>query len=110
MTESTQHTATDRGPALNAACLEDLLSRQIDRLRQYDLDAAMACAEQAEPIAAELTRSGFLDKPENADLKGRIQSLYRELTLMLASQQQEVSGKLDQIRDGLKTLGAYANR
>lgn len=101
-------TTTDRGPALNAAYLEDLLSRQIDRLKSYDLDAAMACAEQAEPLAAELTQTGFLDQPENAELKGRIQSLYRELMLIIASQRDEVSGKLDQIRNGLKTLGKYA--
>ncbi|HDS84038.1 MAG TPA: hypothetical protein ENN97_02430 [Phycisphaerales bacterium] len=104
------HTTTDRGPAMNAACLEDLLNRQIDRLRRYDLDAAMACAEQAEPIAAELMRSGFLDRPENAELKSRIQSLYRELMLVIASERQEVSDKLAQIRNGIKAFERYAEK
>ena len=95
---------------MNAACLEDLLGRQIDRLKCYDLDGAMACAEQSESIAAELTRSGFLEQSENAELKTRIQSQYRELMLIIASQRQEVSDKLDQIRNGLKTLGMYAGK
>jgi hypothetical protein len=102
-------TTTDRRAALNAACLEDLLNRQIDRLRCYDLDAAMVCAEQAEAIAADLTRSGFLEKPENAELKSHIRSLYRELMLVIASERKEVADKLDQIRSGIKTLSAYAN-
>lgn len=108
----TAHRRENFGAPIQSICdgLARIADRFAERLRQYDLDAAMACAEQAEPIAAALTRSGFLDNPGKADLKSRIQSLYRELTLMLASQQQEVSGKLDQIRDGLKTLGAYGGK
>ena len=100
----------DKGPSLTAAYLEELLIRQIDRLKQYDLDAAMCYAEESEPIAAELTRTGFLEQPDNAASKARVQSLYRELTLVIASQRQEVSDKLDQIRNGLKTLGSYAGK
>jgi hypothetical protein len=84
--------------------------RQIERLRQYDLDAAVAYAEQSEPAAAELMRTEFLEQPENAEIKGRIRSLYREVTLIIASQRQEVSDKLEQIRSGLKTLGTYAEK
>ena len=106
MTQSTP----DKGTAMTAAYLEELLSRQIDRLKQYDLDAAMGYAEESEPIAAELTRTGFLEQPGNAAARARVQSLYRELTLVIASQRQEVSDKLDQIRSGLKTLGTYAGK
>jgi hypothetical protein len=106
MTQSTP----DKGTAMTAAYLEELLSRQIDRLKQYDLDAAMGYAEESEPIAAELTRTGFLEQPGNAVARARVQSLYRELTLVIASQRQEVSDKLDQIRNGLKTLGTYAGK
>ena len=102
--------ALDKGAAMTAAYLEELLGRQIDRLKTYDLDTAMRCAEESEPIAAELTRTGFLEQPENAAARARVQSLYRELTLVLASQRQEVSDKLDQIRSGLKSLTAYAGK
>ncbi|NLW83473.1 MAG: hypothetical protein GXY41_03565 [Phycisphaerae bacterium] len=106
MTQST----TDNGPALTAAYLEELLGRQIERLKTYDLDAAVAMAEESEPVAAELMRTEYLKQPENSETKARIRSLYRELTLIIASQRQDVSDKLDQIRDGLKTLGTYAGK
>lgn len=100
----------DKGPALTAAYLEELLTRQIDRLKHYDLDAAVAYAEESDPVAAELMRTEFLEQPENSDIKARIRSLYREVTLIIASQRQDVSDKLGQIRNGLKTLGTYADR
>ena len=105
----TQQTA-DKGAAMTAAYLEELLTRQIDHLKQYDLDAAVSYAEESDPVASELMRTGFLEQPENSQAKARIRSLYRELTLVIASQRQEVSSKLDQIRNGLKTLGSYAGR
>ena len=95
---------------IRAVYLEELLLRQIDRLRSYDLDAAMAYAEEAEAVAAEVTAGGVLNLPANAELKKRIETLYRELTLIIASQRQEVADKLDQIRDGIKTLSAYAGK
>ncbi len=100
----------DKGTAMTAGYLEDLLTRQIDRLKQYDLDAAMACAEESRAVADRLTDSGFLERPENADRKERIGALYRELMLVIASERQEVSDKMIQIRDGLKTLGTYAGK
>jgi len=101
---------TQKDALTRAVYLEELLLRQIDRLRSYDLDAAMAYAEQAEPVAAEVTAGGVLNLPQNADLKKRIESLYRDLTLIIASQRQEVADKLEQIRDGIKTLSAYAGK
>jgi len=105
----TQQT-TDRGPMLTAAYMEELLTRQIDCLKNYDLDAAIRYAEESEQASAELTRSGILELPENAAIKDRIQSLYRELCLIIASQRQDVSDKLSQIRNGLRTLGTYARK
>lgn len=105
----TQQT-TDRGPLLTAAYMEELLTRQIDRLKNYDLDAAIRYAEESEQVSAELTGSGILEQPENAAIKDRIQSLYRELCLVIASQRQEVSDKLSQIRNGLRTLGTYSEK
>jgi hypothetical protein len=105
----TQQT-TDRGPLLTAAYMEELLSRQIERLKNYDLDAAIRCAEESEKVSAELIRSGILEQPENTEIKERIQSLYRQLCLIIASQRQEVADKLEQIRSGLKTLGTYSGK
>lgn len=106
----TKKQAASDDAAMKAVYLEELLIRQVDRLRTYDLDTAMAYAEESEAVAADVTASGVLNRPENAELKKRVESLYRELTLMIASQRQEVAGKLQQIRDGIKTLNTYAGK
>lgn len=93
-----------------ACYVEDLLSRQIERLRKYDLDGAMRLAEEAQPIADRLAQGREMNRPGVQHLQQRIQGLYRELCLVIASQRQEVSDKLGQIRTGLKTLGTYAQR
>lgn len=105
-----QKTNETKDALTRAIYLEELLMRQVDRLRSYDLDAAMAYAEEAETVAAEVTAGGILNQPAHAALKMRIETLYRDLTLMIASQRQEVADKLDQIRDGIKTLNTYAGK
>lgn len=102
--------AADTQAAQMAAYVEDLLCRQIERLKTYDLDGAMRLAQEAQPLAETLTREKLLSAPELAGHKARIQGLYKELCLVIASQRQEVSDKLSQIRTGLKTLGTYAGK
>lgn len=93
-----------------AAYLEDLLFRQIQRLKQYDLEASIKLAEESQSIADTLTAAQVLERPGFESRRDRIQALYQELCLVIASQRQEVSDKLGQIRTGLKTLGKYAEK
>lgn len=90
------------------AYLEDLLTRQILRLRQYDLEGSIKLAEESQPIADTLTSGKILERPVFTEQRDRIHNLYQELCLVIASQRQEVSDKLGQIRTGLKTLVKYA--
>lgn len=92
------------------AYLEELLTRQIERIRTYDLDGAMKLADESQRLATTVTRQRILAKPEFVDQKNRIQGLYKELCLVIASQRQEVQDKLSQIRLGLKTLGKYSGK
>lgn len=92
------------------AYLEDLLTRQIARLKQYDIEGAMQLAEESERISEMVSRSGILHRPAFEEQSGRIEGLYKELCLQIASQRQEVSDKLEQIRTGMRTLGAYAGK
>lgn len=92
------------------AYLTDLLQRQLEKLRQYDLDGASRLAEESRPISERIARAGLLERPEYASQKKRIQGLYQDLCLVIAAERQEVAEKLRQIREGLRTLGAYANR
>ena len=93
-----------------AEYLEYLLSRQAERLRRYDLDGALSLAEESATIAEKVTGGGILNLKGSEQLKKRIEQLYKEICLMIASQRQEVSGKLEQIRTGLRALGTYAGK
>lgn len=88
--------------------LENLLMRQVERLRKYDLDGATELGEEANRVAAAISREKILERPEFSENRWRIEKLYKDLGLIIASERQEVSEKLRQIRMGLKTLGAYS--
>lgn len=89
--------------------LEYLLHRQVEKLRQYDLDKAVVLAEESAGIADKLTQTRLLDEPDMRDQRGRIQKLYQQISLTIASERQEVGDKLKAIRDSLKVLGAYSS-
>jgi len=89
--------------------LEDLLKRQIEKLRKYDLDSAIVLAEEANNIAMTLGQASILDQPEYSDDKWRIQKLYKDLGLIIAAERQEVAVKLQAIRKGMRALGVYGD-
>lgn len=90
--------------------LENMLMRQADKLRKYDLDGASVIAEETTVIAEELNRLGVLNRPEFADRKRRLEQMYRDICLIIADQRQEVSDKMTQIRQGLKAVSGYAGK
>lgn len=87
--------------------LEKLLTAQIEKLRSYNLESSLRFAEQAGVVSQQIAKTGLLEKPEFASHKERIENIYRELELVIATEQDNVSNKLRQVRKGLKTLGAY---
>jgi hypothetical protein len=87
--------------------LEDLLIRQIERIRQYDLDNALSLAEEANECAEALGQNKILDQPEYSDDRFRIKQLYKDIELIISAERQEVADKLKQIRKGIKALGIY---
>lgn len=93
-----------------ALYLEDLLVRQVEKLRKYDLDGAMRIAGETEPLAQRLAEDRVLDRPEMAETRRRIQGLYKEVCLTIAAERDEVADKLRQIREGLRTLSAYGGK
>ncbi len=88
--------------------LENILMRHLERLRNYDLDGAMLLAEEANDLALKIGEAKVLERPEFTEDKNRILSLYNEIGLIIASERDEVAGKLKSIRKGIKTLGAYS--
>ena len=93
-----------------AMYLEDLLRRQIEKLRRYDLDGSLKLAEESDSVSRELVQNNVLGRPEFAQQREKISSLYREIQLVISSMRNEVSGKLDQIRTGIATLSKYVEK
>ncbi len=91
------------------AYLETILTRQIERIRKYDLDTALELGEEANKLAYELGKSKILKKPEYADEKFRIHRLYKEIGLIISSERAEVGEKLKQVRQGIKALELYGD-
>jgi len=89
--------------------LETLLTKQLERLRRYDLDGAIVLAEEAGKVSAALVRNKVLERPAFAEKRRRIMDLYRQLDLVIASERAEVAEKLMAIRKGIRALGAYGS-
>ncbi|MBN1818500.1 MAG: hypothetical protein JW828_14150 [Sedimentisphaerales bacterium] len=85
--------------------LENLLIRQLEKLRKYDLDAAIVLAEEANTVAMALAREKVLDQPSHIEHRRRIQKLYRDISLVISTERSEVAQKLSAIRKGIKVLG-----
>ena len=92
------------------AYLEDLLLRQLEKLRKYDLDKAVQIAEESQAISEQVAKQGLLDRPEYQAERKRIQGLYQDLCLVIASEREEVSEKLKQIREGIRALSKYGGK
>lgn len=92
------------------AYLSDLLERQLEKLRKYDLDGAVGLAEESHRVSGEVARQGLLDRPQYAAQKQKIQGLYEDLCLVIAAERQEVSEKLKQIREGIRALSKYGKQ
>jgi len=101
---------TDETARQMTAYLVDLMKRQIQKLQQYDLDAAMKIAEESQSLSDQITQAAVLSRPGFEEQRGQIQGLSRELCLVIVSQRQEVSDKLGQIRTGLRTLETYSGK
>lgn len=89
--------------------LEELLVRQIERIRRYDLDAALDLAEESNQLAEAISQNEVLSRPGFEDEKFRIHRLYKDLDMIIETERSEVADKLKQIRQGIKTLSAYGN-
>ena len=89
--------------------LENILTRQLEKVRKYDLDGAVVLAEEANEIAAVLGSDGLLKRPEYSDQRRKIEKLYKDISLIIATEREEVSDKLKVIRKGIKTLGIYGD-
>ncbi len=85
--------------------LENTLIEHLEKLRDYDIDGAMPLAEEANRLSLDIGGAGILDRAEFDDERKHIDKLYAEIGLAITGKRQEVSEKLQEIRQGLETLG-----
>lgn len=108
MSSTQNQTATDYKAMVDY--LEHLLTRQTDRLRSYDIDGACAVADEATPLAEQISQNQILNQPQFAEQRRRLQQQYKDICLIIADQRQEVADKMKQIRDGLRVLEGYSGK
>ncbi len=89
--------------------LESTLAEHLEKLRDYDIEGAMPLAEEASRLSLEIGSAGILGRAEFDDERKRIDELYGEIGLVITGKRQEVSDKLDEIREGIETLSESAD-
>lgn len=87
--------------------LVELLEKQIALTRRGGFAAVLQLAGQCEPLVAKITAAGLLEKPEHKTVKDRLAGLYRDLQMLLSTQQSAVAEQLKSVRKGKKTLAIY---
>ncbi len=88
--------------------LESTLVEHLEKLREYDIDGAMPLAEEASSLSQDIAGARLFDKAEFNDERRRIDDLYAEIGLVITGKRQEVSDKLEEVREGIETLSTTA--
>jgi len=87
--------------------LGNLLEKQIELARRGSLTGLEQLAGRCEPLVAEIVAAGLFEKPEHKTAKDRLAGLYRDLQMLLSTQQSAVAEQLKSVRKGKKTLAIY---
>ncbi|MCU0916309.1 MAG: hypothetical protein MUC88_17365 [Planctomycetes bacterium] len=99
-------------PAVGGArvldCLQELLARQLELVRQGDLIAAAQLAEETGRQVQAVVEARAHEAPGTAAQRQRLEHLYGDLCLALKAQRAETSAALNELRRGLRVLNAYS--
>jgi len=88
--------------------LQRALARQLELVRQGDLNAAaQLCDETGRRVQAVVT-AGAHEAPGTAPRRQQIERLYGDLCLALTAQRAETSAALNALRRGMRVLNAYS--
>ena len=97
----------DSGHMQTIDYLQDVIARQIEKVKSYDIDGAMKLGEEANSLAENINRQKLFDMPQFSNKRKEVDALYSNLGLVINSQRSEIAEKLRQIGKAKKTLGAY---
>ena len=87
--------------------LEGLLEKQIEMVRRSDFRGVEELAERADSIMREITGTKVFERAEFSEQRERLTQLYRQLTLMVAAEEDQVGRQLRRVREGRRVLEAY---
>jgi hypothetical protein len=87
--------------------LVELLKKQIALAHRGGFGAVLQLAGKCEALVAKVAETRLLEKPEHKIAKDRLAGLYRDLQLLLTTQQCEAAEQLKSVRKGRKTLVTY---
>jgi hypothetical protein len=87
--------------------LNAVLEKQIKVARMGDLTAVEELTPKADEIVKEISRTSNLVQIQQTNQWKRLQKIYRQLTLILASQKYSIQQQIQQIGQGRKTLKTY---
>lgn len=100
-------THPERNPEDLATGLRHLLEEQRAAGREGDFTRMLQLGERADAIVARIVRQGGEVPVALESLRHDLKGLYDELVLMLRAEQADVQGKLKQLRQVKRALGAY---
>ncbi len=87
--------------------LENLLKKQIELARRGSFSGLDKLADRSEQFIEKIKATGLLESPEYREQRERLADLYRDLQLLLSTQQNDVFEQLKSLRKGKRTLSVY---
>lgn len=90
--------------------LETMLQKQLELTRSEHGRAIEKLVGQTAPVLNEITSRKLLQKPEFATQRKNISKLYDEISIGIEAAKTGVTGEIDKIRKGRKSLRAYSSK
>jgi len=87
--------------------LEALLEKQITLARKSELLELERLASECESLVEKISADGTFEQPGSKEQRDRIEKLYREFSLIVASRKGAAEDELKRIRKGKRIIGKY---
>ncbi|MHC4757124.1 MAG: hypothetical protein ACYTE8_00545 [Planctomycetota bacterium] len=87
--------------------LHAILDKQTRMAQKGNLAALEDLTQEADDIVEEISHHTNLKEIINTDQWKKLEGIYQQLTLILASQKYSIGQQIKQIKDGRKTLRTY---
>ena len=87
--------------------LENLLKKQIELARRGSFSGLDKLADRCEQLVEKIKEAGLLERPEYKEQREHLAGFYRDLQLLLLTQQNAAVEQISAVRKGRRTLSVY---